>query len=521
MTTHNPGGRDRTDSTISPPAGVGPADGGSGATTTTTRGPGLGAGRFLLGALQSVLCLVVSLLIVSGIISFHEDVPWRVVADTLLKQAGLLAVCGLTRIYDPSGVPRLAGTGPDPAVGADYARVERVLVPGRGLTTPSGRRITVQGVHNERIIRSPFAFHYQPWDEPRLHELRRRYHLDRVVAPAASEFQAMRLLRDWTRGRFRRRDYQPIMADFDALAVLDRDRRSRGETFTASRYIDPCDFFPKLYIQVLLSMGYQARLTSIDHGMVEVWSNQFRKWFAVDAELNHHFEKDGIPLNMVELLEENYAGGPTRVRIVRGTQAPGGENPTMAHLKVERLDPGVTVRWFDRHLDLVELRNDWMTNRYFRGHPARSELNSLVYVNPHLGQPVEFAKLLRPRTRRQDEFYWTLNQTEILARRRVGEGIDLAFRTVTPNFAYFEVLVDGRVRCRTQSPAFRWGPHEGRNTLVVRTVNRFGVPGINSSLELSLSAAGSAPGPEGATADRPSRGASPGAPAGRSSDEPA
>jgi hypothetical protein len=494
MTTHGRCGRAEPDSAINAPRGIGMDDQHVGSTTTTTRGrtPWLGAKRLLLRGSQAMLGLVVLLAIASGGIAYRYDIPFRTAMTALLKQGCLTAASGLIRIYDPS-VVRLARLGPDPAAlpdRADYARVEQVLAPGQRVTTPSGRRIAVEEVHNERIIRSPFEFHYQTYDEPRLHELRRKYHLDEVVAPAASEFQAMLLLRNWTRSRFRREDYQPSMADFDGLAVLDRNRHDPRESYPPGQSADPCKFFPYLYIQVLLSMGYQARLVSIDHGMVEVWSDQFRKWVAMDAELNHHFEKDGIPLNMVELLEENYAAKPTRVRIVRGQQSWGDENTTMVHLKLKELDPQDTIRWFDRHLDVAEMRNDWMTNHYFRGHPARSEANSLIYVNPHLERPIAFEKRLRPRTRRVDEFYWTLNQAEILARRRIDEVLDLAFDTVTPNFECFEILVDGRVRSRTGAPTFRWRLHEGENTLAVRTVNRFGVPGIESSLKLTLSAAG-------------------------------
>ena len=32
------------------------------------------------------------------------------------------------------------------------------------------------------------------------------------------------------------------------------------------------------------------------HGINEIWSNKYNKWFLSDAKYNHHFEKDGIPL---------------------------------------------------------------------------------------------------------------------------------------------------------------------------------------------------------------------------------
>jgi hypothetical protein len=206
----------------------------------------------------------------------------------------------------------------------------------------------------------------------------------------------------------------------------------------------------------------------------------------MDAELDHHFEKDGVPLNMVELLGENFGGQPTRVRIVRGRRGPGEENPTMVHLKLAELPVVSTVAWFNRPLDLVELRNDWMTNHYFSGHPARSEDNSLVYRDPRLADPVGFEQRLRPQTSRADEFYWTLNQAEILARPESGAALPLAFRTVTPNFAHYEIAVDGQPQPPCPTPEFRWRLHGGVNTLAVRSVNQFGVRGIESSVTLTV-----------------------------------
>src|SRR5690606_27788151 len=117
------------------------------------------------------------------------------------------------------------------------------------------------------------------------------------------------------------------------------------------------------------NMGHQARLVAVHHGMTEVWSNQYRKWVLMDAELNHHFERDGVPLNMGELREIFHDPSPDRVRVVQGEQTSGDASTTMVHLKVAELDPESGVAWFAGPLHLVDLRNDWMTNRYFRGHP--------------------------------------------------------------------------------------------------------------------------------------------------------
>jgi hypothetical protein len=437
-------------------------------------------------------------LAVAGHIAFlavRYGAPLPVAARGAFREYALVAIRLAVALHDPCP-PRAAALGPaegQPA-GADWPPLDEVFPLGEPVAVEGGYAITAAEVHNERIARSPFPFAYQPHDEPRLHALARKYRLQEVLSRGKDEFEGLVLLRGWARSQFRRRDYQPAEPDFDALAILDRGSRGHGQPYQPRRHLDPCYFFPMLYCQSLLSVGHQGRIVSADHGMVEVWSNQHRKWALMDAELNHHFEKDGAPLNMGELVEEASAGPPYRVRIVRGGQGPGGENPTMAHLGVKELDVGTTLGWFlDRPLDLVELRNDWLTNHYFPGHPARSERSSLVFLHPKNRAPLPFSSRLRQTTRSTDEAYWTLNQAAIRTAPRPGRALALAFDTVTPNFNWFEVVVDGGAPCQSAAPSFEWRLHEGMNTLVVRAVNHFGVRGAPSVVRLSLSAKGHGP----------------------------
>lgn len=444
--------------------------------------------RILVRAFQVVFFAAAALGTYTAVVSYRYDVPPSEAAGGVLRELTLLSVRAAVSAYDPCE-PRVASTGPadgDVPNGAEYSRIEHVLVPGRTRTLAAGVRITSLEVNNEVIKRSPYTFRYQPYEEPRLSELRRKYRLDDVTAPATTEFEAMVLLRNWTRSRFRRGDYQPNTDNFDALEVLDRNSRDHGEPYSPGRHMDPCVFFPTLYCQVLLSMGHQARMVSAEHGMAEVWSNQFRKWVLMDAELNHHFEKDGVPLNMVELLEAKYAGPQSGVRLVRGEQTSGDEDTLKVHLHIEHPTAELLLTWFDRPLELTDRRNDWMTNHYFRGHPARSEVNSLIFVHPRVTEPVKFKRRLWAVTSSREDFYWTLNQAEIRAKWPADEGIDLSFGTVTPNFDYFEVSVDGGAPTRHRAPTFRWRLHDGVNAVAVRPVNQFGVPGIESRVRLSV-----------------------------------
>jgi hypothetical protein len=400
-------------------------------------------------------------------------------AHVTIKAATLGAIGGAVRIYDPIAA-RTADLGPSQELGVhSHVRAEQFF-------SANGLRVTDARIATIRT--SPFPFRYQPYDEPRLHELRRRYGLDAIVARAPTEFDAMVRLRSWTRTQFRRRDYQPFEPNFDAVKILDRRLRNDADVpYDPSRHMDPCYFFPMLYAQVMLAAGYQARLVSTGHGMTEVWSNQHRKWVVMDAELDLHYEKAGTPLSMMDMHNENFGGDSASVRIMRGTQRSGDANTTIMFLKKEELSATEVVGWFREYIEITDMRNDWWSNHYFRGHPARSERNSLVYFDPRLKTAGDARRLTRPSTSREADLYWTLNETEIWVRgTSPADRPTLVFRTVTPNFDHFDVTVDGQPPMRMAGETFEWELHSGTNTLSVASVNQFGVKGIPSAIRLEV-----------------------------------
>jgi hypothetical protein len=455
--------------------------------------PGIGRRWVVRTMTRVAVASALVVLFISVRSSCHYDVPLTVAIKETIRETALAGIRLAIAVYDPYSA-HLAATGPDSialAASTGYMPIEHVLIPGGLVIDPAGNRLATLNVHNEAIIRGPGPFAYQPYDEVRLHELRDRYDLGAIVARAPDEFSGMVQLRNWTRSQFRRSDYQPTMVNFDALQVLNRGLRNHGEPLDKHRHIDPCHFFPLLYCQVMLSVGHQARLMSANgHGSVEVWSNQFKKWVLMDAELNQHLEKDGIPLNMGELLDENYIDGPTRVRVIRGQQT-SDENTTMAHLRVPEIAATELVTWYKCPLNIVDMRNDWMTNHYFRGHPARSERNSLIYLDPRLDRPVLYDDRLRPVTRDKETFYWTLNQVHIQTKYPDAiRQVSLHFDTVTPNYQCYEYRVDnGEIR-KTSDPTLVWKLHPGKNSFSIRAVNLFGIRGPESGVELAVGAGG-------------------------------
>ena len=423
---------------------------------------------------------LVSALVAHGIeIGRQYRVPLPTAIQGAARDAVLSAIVGVVRLGDPIR-PRLARVEPQDTpdfFSLGFRRIEDTVRP-----NPQMRLVDFDNAH---IVRSTFPFRYQPSDEPRLRMLAKRYGLWEIVKAAPTEFEGMVRLRHWSRSRFARDDYQPLATNFDALEVLERNYRNHHEPFSHKKFFDPCQFFPLLLSQVLLSVGHQARLVSADHGMVEVWSNQFRKWILFDAELDQHLERDGVPMNMIELAREYASAGPAspHVRVVKGARLIGEENPTWVHLRREVMTPPMVLPWFSGAVVLVDRRNDWMTNWYFPGHPARAEANSLIFCLSDQ-RCLAFENRLRPVTTRESDFNWSLNETEIWAKDpSAHQALALGFRTVTPNFDHFEIVQDHSLTV-TSSATFAWRLHDGINSLRITSVNALGVRGIPSAVRV-------------------------------------
>jgi hypothetical protein len=189
---------------------------------------------------------------------------------------------------------------------------------------------------------------------------------------------------------------------------------------------------------------------------------------------------------MMEMRDENFAPKPSRARILRGNQSSGDENTTMAHLKVKEIPVEAMIKHHLIDLAIVDMRNDWLTNHYFAGHPRRSDSDGLTFEAPLMEPPKDLWKRHCPHTANRDDMYWTLNQSEIWVRESSSaDRLDLVLRTVTPNFDFFEIRIDDARPIHSPGGSFSWPLHEGENALSVVTVNKFGVRGIPSTLILA------------------------------------
>lgn len=163
--------------------------------------------------------------------------------------------------------------------------------------------------HNEQIVRTSIPFEYEPLDHPRLKRLREEYKLDDVVQGTQTELELMLRLAQWTCNYW---DWPKHISEcyppWDALEILkpDRDKTPVGGFCLQFNlvFLQACESFGIPGRAISISQGrLQDKLPGGGHEIVELWSNEWKKWVYVDGALAWYIvdEKTGTPLSVWEL----------------------------------------------------------------------------------------------------------------------------------------------------------------------------------------------------------------------------
>lgn len=321
--------------------------------------------------------------------------------------------------------------------GGDMARARDLIgkywIPGRpaavlalafpeGLAPPEAQRARLAAA-----AECPFV--YESPDEPHLKALREAHGFDRIIAGAADEYEAMILLATWLGAQW---DHgkDPVPGGpirFNPLDVIDAG--SRGSRFW-------CEIAAKVAVQAFTAMGWPARLVTTsrdghtwEHALIDVWSNRFGRWVAMDTDFNFLYESEGVPLSSWEICHKGealQAAGKLQVRML-GTPKPS--------LPMTDLLP------FFAYVH-IDLRSDWHSRRLPWGSPAGGDLATWWTSRPSL------AGLFTPKVRLDDQarFDWPVNMAWILPEWKEpasgGRRIKIGLIGYSPFFAGFQVSID-------------------------------------------------------------------------------
>lgn len=337
-----------------------------------------------------------------------------------------------------------------------------------------GCEIAVRHLDNRPILRSSYDFAYQPAVEA-LNRLRERYRIDQLLPPGENDFFQMVALVNWVHDRWKHGSsgadaFDPAM--FDADAVL--TKATSGARFW-------CHVYAMTFVQLAASVGFQARLVSLttdgydladSHAVAEVWSNTYRKWIMVDPDFNIWYSRNGLPQSVLEIHNASIGKEAHLLAVEKGISRSAPEY----ELRIPNLLK--YYRYF-----AVDLRNDWLTNRYFPGHPASSDHATLFWEDQRLSPVLNLKKKVNV----EKDLYWELNTAQITVQPSEKKGaLQLRIDTVTPNFACFAVELDKRARHLLRSSEWTWPLHKGQNELEVCSVNLHGRKGIPSKVVIDI-----------------------------------
>jgi hypothetical protein len=343
-------------------------------------------------------------------------------------------------------------------------------------------RLKVIEAHNEEIVRSSIPFDYEPFDHPRLRQLRTRHGLDRVVEGAKDELELISRLARWSASRWERGHLKESYPPWDALEIL----KMHADGTPVGGF---CQQYNIVFLQACESFGIPGRAVSLgagDHGgnikgggheVVELWSNQFKKWIYLDGNMAWYAvdAASGTPLSLWELRQRQL--GTVRGELVRGKR--------VEPIRVVELAEG-RKRWtgltdWPPFLELrLVPRSNFLEQR--APLPLNQGMRGWFWTGHYVWSDAEYpaSLLYGSRVTSRANWEWSLNQAQFTLEATGKPGaLRVHLDTQTPSLDTFLAEIDG-LGPKPVTAGFVWKLHAGRNRLAVRPRNLAGREGIAS-----------------------------------------
>ncbi len=162
-------------------------------------------------------------------------------------------------------------------------------------------------------------FIWEKFDNPKLIELKSLCHLEEIILNSDDEFEQQIALNNWVFNKLpsggEYKDYSDL-SSFEILKDLEKGMHFR------------CTQQTQLLIQCSTALGWYVRKLGVDsdheatepdmhHGVCDIWSSKFKKWFVLDPMNNLYYVKDEIPLNSLEIRSEYIKNFALEVKGIR------------------------------------------------------------------------------------------------------------------------------------------------------------------------------------------------------------
>jgi hypothetical protein len=342
-------------------------------------------------------------------------------------------------------------------------------------------RLRIVEAKNPPVTRSSIPFTYEPFGHPRLKQLREEQRLDDVVRGAESELELIARLAAWSSALWSKGHLGEAYPEWDALAIL--TPHADGKPVGGF-----CLQYNLVFLQACESFGIPGRVLSIGagnhldkirggHEVVELWSNQFKKWIYVDGNAAWYAvdEASGVPLSLLELRERQLAAWrgktPRPLRVV-----------TLAETRyqwngLDAWPPFVELRLIPRSNFLDQQYplplNQGMRGWFWTGHHVWTD-----EIEP--ARPIYSRRVLK-----RENWEWTLNHAHIHLEPTAKPGeLRVHLDSETPGLETYLAALDDQPAKPVESGVFTWRLHPGANRLQVQPRNTAGREGIATSVEV-------------------------------------
>jgi hypothetical protein len=440
-----------------------------------------------------IVVLVCIILLFAAAVDTNESFFVRQGLKDLVMDSGVFKVVEVVyRVYYEWKNPEVLLGSLSP----EFNKQMAVTLESKFLQEPAYRVIEY---HDPDLKKTPYSFSYTDFNNPHLKKLRDSYQLDKLVQNKTNDLDKVIALSNWIHENLKKgvSIMKVVKYAFDAQKLLDYRFESNYQ----------CNQFSYIFMNCSLAIGitsrfnyvFPARLTKeelekyhsqpkqilklikkraakfsrlLSHCINEVWLNEYGKWAMIDTFYNQYFvDQNNVPLSVQELRQRLINWDIDNIFLMRGTQR--------EKIPVSSKNGRGEIIWY---YNLYYI----MGNDFYRFNDSTitpgvrwspQEANWSDESIHHRSSDLLLSK--------KEEIDWDLNKVKILFGKREAKCVPILLDTVTPDFDYCEITVEGKAQKNTTNE-FKWCLKEGINTLKVTSVNKLQHKGIPSRLEFSL-----------------------------------
>ncbi|MEX1238286.1 MAG: hypothetical protein WEB30_01160 [Cyclobacteriaceae bacterium] len=344
--------------------------------------------------------------------------------------------------------------------------------------------LTVDQSGNPSFIKNTAFKAYEDLTSPKFEALKEKYQLDTIFHGEQDEFKRQLLLRNWIRTVIHISDFEP---DYPGEGYPEKilDAGLKGQGYHCGHYMIVQNAVMNAYGYVTRCLGAGPGVNGGPdghHGINEVWSNEFQKWYLSDAKYNHHFEKGGIPLSALEIRDEYLKNKVADVVLVKGPERTPIQTDGVANAKGEMVQKTMVdfaqvytwIEWEshnDRYThwpesgDRISILNMYEDD-YFKN-------NQWIWDGkPHWAYGTEFMKLVSDRS----AIEWTPNT--ISSKVKIENGVaSIELESETPNFSHYQMKRSSHKTWMEIPASVEIDLSGDREEIVFRSINLAGVTG--------------------------------------------